>query len=130
MKSTEEKKNQIKNNVLWVGFMLTLIIHLVIWTQVENLQPNLIIKFYLFLGVMFMMLVTLINIINRTVPEFLGLSFIGIILLKFVLMYLIRMKLNFEAVPHYKYHFIIPYFVLTGLLTYYTIQLLNQEKKH
>jgi hypothetical protein len=73
MKSTEEKKNQIKNNVLWVGFMLTLIIHLVIWTQVENLQPNLIIKFYLFLGVMFMMLVTLINIINRTVPEFLGL---------------------------------------------------------
>ena len=66
MKSTEEKKNQIKNNVLWVGFMLTLIIHLVIWTQVENLQPNLIIKFYLFLGVMFMMLVTLINIINRS----------------------------------------------------------------
>ena len=130
MKSTEEKKNQIKNNVLWVGFMLTLIIHLVIWTQVENLQPNLIIKFYLFLGVMFMMLVTLINIINRTVPEFLGLSFIGIILLKFVLMYLIRMKLNFEEVPHYKCHFIIPYFVLTGLLTYYTIQLLNQEKKH
>jgi hypothetical protein len=130
MKSTEEKKNQIKNNVLWVGFMLTFIIHLVIWTQVENLQPNLIIKFYLFLGVMFMMLVTLINIINRTVPEFLGLSFIGIILLKFVLMYLIRMKLNFEEVPHYKYHFIIPYFVLTGLLTYYTIQLLNQEKKH
>ena len=130
MKSTEEKKNQIKNNVLWVGFMLTLIIHLVIWTQIENLQPNLIIKFYLFLGVMFMMLVTLINIINRTVPEFLGLSFIGIILLKFVLMYLIRMKLNFEEVLHYKYHFIIPYFVLTGLLTYYTIQLLNQEKKH
>ena len=130
MKSTEEKKNQIKNNVLWVGFMLTFILHLVIWTQVENLQPNLIIKFYLFLGVMFMMLVTLINIINRTVPEFLGLSFIGIILLKFVLMYLIRMKLNFEEVLHYKYHFIIPYFVLTGLLTYYTIQLLNQEKKH
>lgn len=130
MKSTEEKKNQIKNNVLWVGFMLTFILHLVIWTQVENMQPNLIIKFYLFLGVMFMMLVTLINIINRTVPEFLGLSFIGIILLKFVLMYLIRMKLNFEEVLHYKYHFIIPYFVLTGLLTYYTIQLLNQEKKH
>ena len=79
---------------------------------------------------MFLMLVTVINIIQRTVPEFLGLSFIGIILLKFMLMYLIRMKLNFEVVPHYKFHFIIPYFVLTGLLTYYTIQLLNQEKKH
>jgi hypothetical protein len=57
---------------------------------------------------MFLMLVTVINIIQRTVPEFLGLSFIGIILLKFMLMYLIRMKLNFEVVPHYKFHFIIP----------------------
>lgn len=127
MKSTE-KKNQTRNSVLWTGFVLTFIVHYLIWTQVEQLAPLLLVKFYLFLSVMFMMLVTVINIINRTVPEFLGLSFIGIILLKFVLMYLIRMKLYFETVPHYKYHFIIPYFVLTGLLTYYTIQLLNRDK--
>lgn len=128
MKSTE-KKNQGKNNVILFGFISTFIAHLFIWMQIEGLEPVLIIKFYLFLSIMFMMLVTVINIINRTVPEFLGLSFIGIILLKFVLMYLIRMKLDFEEVPHYKYHFIIPYFVLTGLLTYYTIQLLNHEQK-
>lgn len=128
MKST--KKNQVKNNIVALGFILTFIVHLFIWVQFEGLEPLLLIKFYLFLSVMFVMLITVINIINRTVPEFLGLSFIGIILLKFVLMYLVRMELNFETVPHYKYHFIIPYFVLTGLLTYYTIQLLNQEKKH
>ena len=124
MKSIE-KKSQIRNSVIWVGFVLTFMIHLIIWTQVEQLAPKLLIQFYLFLSLMFLMLVTVINIIQRTVPEFLG-----IILLKFMLMYLIRMKLNFEVVPHYKFHFIIPYFVLTGLLTYYTIQLLNQEKKH
>ena len=129
MKSIE-KKSQIRNSVIWVGFVLTFMIHLIIWTQVEQLTPKLLIQFYLFLSLMFLMLVTVINIIQRTVPEFLGLSFIGIILLKFMLMYLIRMKLNFEVVTHYKFHFIIPYFVLTGLLTYYTIQLLNQEKKH
>ena len=129
MKSIE-KKSQIRNSVIWVGFVLTFMIHLIIWTQVEQLAPKLLIQFYLFLSLMFLMLVTVINIIQRTVPEFLGLSFIGIILLKFMLMYLIRMKLNIEVVPHYKFHFIIPYFVLTGLLTYYTIQLLNQEKKH
>ena len=129
MKSIE-KKSQIRNSVIWVGFVLTFMIRLIIWTQVEQLAPKLLIQFYLFLSLMFLMLVTVINIIQRTVPEFLGLSFIGIILLKFMLMYLIRMKLNFEVVPHYKFHFIIPYFVLTGLLTYYTIQLLNQEKKH
>ncbi len=120
----------MKNNILWIGFVVVMMVHLIIWTQVEHLAPLLLLKFYVFLSVMFLMLITVINIINRTVPEFLGLSFIGIILLKFVLMYLIRMKLDFEQVPHYKFHFIIPYFVLTGLLTYYTIQLLNQEKKH
>ena len=129
MKSIE-KKSQIRNSVIWVGFVLTFMIHLIIWTQVEQLAPKLLIQFYLFLSLMFLMLVTVINIIQRTVPEFLGLSFIGIILLKFMLMYMIRMKLNFEVVPQYKFHFIITYFVLTVLITYYTIQLLNQEKKH
>ncbi len=128
MKSIEKKR--MKNNILWIGFVVVMMVHLIIWTQVEHLAPLLLIKFYVFLSVMFLMLITVINIINKTVPEFLGLSFIGIILLKFVLMYLIRMKLDFEQIPHYKFHFIIPYFVLTGLLTYYTIQLLNQEKKH
>ena len=85
MKSIE-KKSQIRNSVIWVGFVLTFMIHLIIWTQVEQLAPKLLIQFYLFLSLMFLMLVTVINIIQRTVPEFLGLSFIGIILLKFMLM--------------------------------------------
>jgi len=88
-----------------------------------------IVKFYLFLSIMFMMMITLIILINRVAPEFLGLSVIGLILLKFALMYLIRKKLNFEAIPGYKFHFIIPYFVLTTLLTYYAIKLINHDKK-
>jgi hypothetical protein len=38
-------------------------------------------------------------------------------------------KLHFEEIPDYKFHFIIPYFVLTALLTYYAIQLINYDKK-
>ncbi|MCY1662005.1 hypothetical protein OVA09_14215 [Chryseobacterium sp. SL1] len=75
------------------------------------------------------MMITLIVLINRVVPEFLGLSVIGLILLKFGLMYLIRKKLNFEVIPGYKFHFILPYFVLTTLLTYYAIKLINYDKK-
>ncbi|WP_268054130.1 hypothetical protein [Chryseobacterium sp. SL1] len=74
-------------------------------------------------------MITLIVLINRVVPEFLGLSVIGLILLKFGLMYLIRKKLNFEVIPGYKFHFILPYFVLTTLLTYYAIKLINYDKK-
>lgn len=76
-----------------------------------------------------MMMITLVILINRTVPQFLGLSVIGLILLKFGLMYLIRKKLNFEMIPGYKFHFILPYFVLTTLLTYYAITLINHDKK-
>jgi hypothetical protein len=76
-----------------------------------------------------MMMITLIVLINRVASEFLGLSVIGLILLKFGLMYLIRKKLNFEVIPGYKFHFILPYFVLTTLLTYYAIKLINYDKK-
>jgi hypothetical protein len=54
-----------------------------------HLDEIVIVKFYLFLSVMFMMMIIII-LINRIVPEFLGLSVIGLILLKFGLMYLIR----------------------------------------
>ena len=74
-------------------------------------------------------MITLVILINRIAPQFLGMSVIGLILLKFGLMFLIRKKLNFEAIPDYKFHFIIPYFVLTALLTYYAIKLINHDKK-
>lgn len=76
-----------------------------------------------------MMMITLIVLINKIVPQFLGLSVIGLILLKFGLMYLIRKKINFDSIPDYKYHFIIPYFMLTALLTYYAIKVINYDKK-
>lgn len=76
-----------------------------------------------------MMMITLLLIINRTFPQFVGMSVIGLILVKFGLMYMIKNKLHFEAIPNFKFHFIIPYFVLTALLTYYAIQLINYDKK-
>lgn len=117
------------NILIVILFFLTFVVHFSLWKFVFHLNELLIVKFYLFLSVMFMMMITLIILINRVAPEFLGLSLIGLILLKFLLMYLIRQKLNFEAVPGYKYHFILPYFVLTTLLTYYAIRLINHDKK-
>ncbi len=123
-------KMKINPNILvTVLFFLTFLIHFSLWKFVFHLDEIVIVKFYLFLSVMFMMMITLVVLINKTVPQFLGLSVIGLILLKFGLMYLIRKKLNFESVPDYKFHFIIPYFVLTALLTYYAIMLINHDKK-
>jgi len=117
------------NILVTVLFFLTFLVHFSLWKFVFHLNEIVIVKFYLFLSVMFIMMITLIILINKTVPQFLGLSVIGLVLLKFGLMYLIRKKLNFEAVPDYKFHFIVPYFVLTGLLTYYAIRLINHDKK-
>ncbi|WDF46742.1 hypothetical protein PQ459_17815 [Chryseobacterium sp. KACC 21268] len=117
------------NIVISVLFFLTFIIHFAIWKFVFHLDEVTIIKFYLFLTIIFMMMITMILIINKLVPEFLGMAMIGLILMKFGLMYLIKNKLHLEEVPHYKFHFIIPYFILTALLTYYAIQLINYDKK-
>ncbi len=117
------------NIVISVVFFLTFIIHFAIWKFVFHLDEVTIIKFYLFLTIIFMMMITMILIINKVVPEFLGMAMIGLILMKFGLMYLIKNKLHLEEVPGYKFHFIIPYFILTGLLTYYAIQLINYDKK-
>ncbi|WP_374443539.1 hypothetical protein [Epilithonimonas sp.] len=117
------------NLIISVIFFLTFIIHFAIWKFVFHLDEVIIIKFYLFLSIIFMMMITLIVLINKIVPQFLGLAVIGLILIKFGLMYLIKNKLHFEEIPNYKFHFIIPYFVLTALLTYYAIRLINYDKK-
>ncbi len=117
------------NLIISVIFFLTFIIHFAIWKFVFHLDEVVIIKFYLFLAIIFMMMITLIVLINKIVPQFLGLAVIGLILVKFGMMYLIKNKLHFEEIPNYKFHFIVPYFVLTALLTYYAIRLINYDKK-
>ncbi|MDP9956516.1 hypothetical protein J2X97_002175 [Epilithonimonas hungarica] len=121
---------QNKSNIaISVVFFLTFIIHFILWKFIFHLDEVTIIKFYLFLSIIFMMMITLIILINKIVPQFLGLAVIGLILVKFGMMYLIKNKLHLEEIPNYKFHFIIPYFVLTALLTYYAIQLINYDKK-
>lgn len=117
------------NLIISVIFFLTFIIHFAIWKFAFHFDEVVIIKFYLFLAIFFMMMITLIVLINKIVPQFLGLAVIGLILVKFGMMYLIKNKLHFEEIPDYKFHFIIPYFVLTALLTYYAIRLINYDKK-
>lgn len=117
------------NLIISVIFFLTFIIHFAIWKFVFHLDEVVIIKFYLFLAIIFIMMITLIVLINKIVPQFLGLAVIGLILVKFGMMYLIKNKLHFEEIPNYKFHFIVPYFVLTALLTYYAIRLINYDKK-
>ena len=117
------------NLIISVIFFLACIIHFAIWKFALHLDEVIIIKFYLFLSIIFMMMITLIVLINKIVPQFLGLAVIGLILVKFGMMYLIKNKLHFEEIPNYKFHFIVPYFVLTALLTYYAIRLINYDKK-
>jgi hypothetical protein len=117
------------NLIVTILFILTFIIHFILWKFIFHLDEVIIIKFYLFLTIIFILLITLIQIIYRNAAEYLGLSFIGIILLKFLLMFFIKNKLHFEVIPNYKYHFILPYLVLTALLTYYAIGLIKYDKK-
>lgn len=117
------------NLIISVIFFLTFIIHFAIWKFAFHLDEVTIIKFYLFLAIIFMMILTLIILINKILPQYLGFAMVGLIVMKLGLMFLVKNKLHFEAIPSYKFHFIVPYLIMTALLTYYAIQLINYDKK-
>ncbi|MPT33026.1 MAG: hypothetical protein E2600_15450, partial [Chryseobacterium sp.] len=61
---------QNKSNIaISVVFFLTFIIHFILWKFIFHLDEVTIIKFYLFLSIIFMMMITLIILINKIVPQ-------------------------------------------------------------
>ena len=78
-----------------VVFLLTFVVHFILWKNVFHLDEMIIIKFYGFLSLILLFLITIILIVNRIVPEFVGLFVIALIILKFGMMYLVWKKLNF-----------------------------------
>lgn len=90
-----------------------------------NFQETLI-RYYLFLTIVFMMVVTVISIIKKVYPQYIGFAFMGLVMLKLTLMILIMKKLNLTAIPEQKFHFIIPYLISLVLETLYAVEVIKQ----
>lgn len=75
-----------------------------------------------------MMVITILSIFKKIYPDYLGFVFMGLILVKLMMIMIIKKKLNMVEVPNYKLHFVLPYLLSLVLETLYAVQLIKDEK--
>ena len=120
---------KIKSNTIYVIlFFLMFALHFFIWKNLKIGFDTTFIKYYLFLTLLFMMVVTVISIIKKIYPNYVGFGFMGLVMFKLMLMLLVMKKLNLNEVPNYKVHFIIPYLIALVLETLYAVKIIQNEE--
>ena len=120
---------KIKNNTLYILlYFLMFLVHFGIWQVLKIGFETTFIKYYLFLTVLFMMVITILSIVKKIYPTYIGFAFMGLVMFKLMIMFLVMKKLNLGAVPNYKVHFIIPYLISLVLETLYSVKLIQTEE--
>ena len=120
---------KIKNNTLYILlYFLMFLVHFGIWQVLKIGFETTFIKYYLFLTVLFMMVITILSIVKKIYPTYIGFAFMGLVMFKLMIMFLVMKKLNLGEVPNYKVHFIIPYLISLVLETLYSVKLIQTEE--
>lgn len=121
----------MKSNFIYIAlFFLMFVLHFIIFRTYINCCETVFIKYYLFLTILFMMVITVMSIFKKLYPNYLGFVFMGLVMFKLAMMFLIMGKLHLQQVPYYKINFIIPYLVSLTLVTLYSISLIRKDEKN
>lgn len=117
---------KLKNNTLYIIlYFLMFFVHFAIW-QILNIGfETTFIKYYLFLTLLFTMVITILSIIKKIFPTYIGFAFMGLVMFKLMIMFLVMKKINLSEVPHFKIHFILPYLISLVLETLYSVKLIH-----
>lgn len=117
---------KLKNNTLYIIlYFLMFFIHFGIWQFLEIGLETIFIRYYLFLTILFIMVITILSLIKKIYPNYIGFTFMGLVMFKLMVMFLIMNKLNLNEVPDYKIHFIVPYLISLLLETLYSVKLIQ-----
>lgn len=120
---------KIKNNTLYIVlYFVMFFVHFAIWQVLKIGFETTFVKYYLFLTLLFVMVLTILSIIKKIYPTYIGFAFMGLVMFKIMIMFLIMKKLNLSEVPNYKIHFIIPYLISLLLETLYAVKLINKDQ--
>lgn len=121
----------MKNNLIYIFlFFLMFALHFVIFKYSINCCETVFIKYYLFLTLLFMMVITIMSLCKKMFPDYAGFIFMGLVFIKLALMFFIIQKLQLSEIPHYKPNFIIPYLVSLTLVTLYSVKLIEKGEKN
>lgn len=120
---------KIKNNTLYILLYFSMfLMHFGIWQFFKIGFETTFVKYYLFLTVLFMMVLTILSIVKKIYPTYIGFAFMGLVMFKLMIMFLVMKKLNLGEVPNYKVHFILPYLISLLLETLYSVKLIQTEE--
>ncbi|KIA90761.1 hypothetical protein [Kaistella jeonii] len=120
---------KIKNNTIYIVlYFVMFFVHFAIWQILKIGFETTFVKYYLFLTLLFVMVLTILSIIKKIYPTYIGFAFMGLVMFKIMIMFLIMKKLNLSEVPNYKIHFIIPYLISLLLETLYAVKLINKDE--
>ena len=118
---------KLKNNTLYIIlYFLMFFIHFGIWQFLKIGLETIFIRYYLFLTILFIMVITILSLIKKIYPNYIGFAFMGLVMFKLMVMFLIMNKLNLNEVPDYKIHFIVPYLISLLLETLYSVKLIQR----
>ncbi len=121
----------MKNNFFYIMlYFVMFAIHFALFKYSINCCETVFIKYYLFLTILFMMVITVMSIFKKIYPDYLGFVFMGLVLFKLAMMFLIMNKLKLSEVPYYKFNFIIPYLLSLTLVTLYSVNLIQKGEKN
>ncbi len=118
----------ISKNIFFIAYFLMFIVHFIIWKSLDLTNDVVFFKYYLFLTFLYLMVITILSLIKKIEPNYVGFGFLGLMMFKLTIMFLIMKKLNLSEIPYYKYHFIPPYLASLVLETLYAIKLIKTEK--
>lgn len=121
----------MKSNLIYIAlFFLLFVIHFILFQQYVGCCEVVFLRYYLFLTILFMLVITIMSIFKKLYPQYLGFVFLGLVMVKLMLMFLVMKNLKLSEVPDFKLHFIIPYLVSLTLVTLYCINLMPKDEKN
>ena len=119
----------MKKTTLYIArYFLMFFVHFGIWYYFNLGFEVTFLKYYLFLTLLFMMVITILSLFKTINPKRIGFVFLGLVFFKLTIIFLIKVKLNLAEIPNFKVHFILPYLISLVLETLYAIQLIKDEK--
>lgn len=121
----------MKSNFIFIAlYFLMFVLHFILFQTYVKCCETVFIKYYLFLTVLFMMVVTIMSVFKKLYPNYLGFVFMGLVMFKLAMMFLVMNKLDLREVPNYKLQFIIPYLGSLALVTLYSVNMIQKDEKN
>ena len=120
---------KLKKSTLYIAlYFLLILLHFVVWKIWVQDFIEIFSKYYLFLSFIFAFVIGNLFIFKKVFPGYTGFVFMGLLLFKLAIMFLVMQKLQLSSVPYYKLHFILPYLFSLLLETLFAVQLIKDEK--